>query len=98
MVEVKYRANLLQKTIALGSALLCGKDVGQGRMKRRMEVCAGCPFVEIQGNAETGLLRCGICKCKVKSDKTLINLARYEETNRYGCKHPEGSQWKKAGV
>lgn len=28
----------------------------------------------------------------------LINLARYEETRRWGCKHPEGVRWKKAGV
>ncbi len=33
-----------------------------------------------------------------RGHRALINLARYEETRRWGCKHPDGSRWKKAGV
>jgi len=30
--------------------------------------------------------------------RTLRNRARYEESRRWGCKHPGGSRWKKAGM
>jgi hypothetical protein len=89
---------LIAKTISLAYALIGGKDVSPERMEARVNICSTCEFVRLQGNVETGLFRCGFCKCKIKSDSTLINLARYEETSSYGCKHPEGSQWKKAGV
>ena len=50
--------------------------------------------VEFDGH----VLRCGVCGCKLKDDNSLINLARYEEGEKYGCKHPDGSKWKEAGV
>ena len=28
--------------------------------------------------------------------RALVNLARYEGTRPWGCKHPTGSRWKKA--
>ena len=88
-MDISYVA----KTFNVARALLVGKVVDKKRMKARMMICKDCHHVKLQGQ----LLRCGICNCKV-NDYNLVNLARFEETNVYGCKHEEGSQWKKAGV
>tara|TARA_R110002020_G_scaffold123580_4_gene280251 strand:- start:147 stop:449 length:303 start_codon:yes stop_codon:yes gene_type:complete len=86
--------SFLEKTISFAKAVLTGKDVSQERIQKRLEICSGCDLVNV---SPEGLMKCGICKCKLK-EKGLQNLARYEETPGYGCKHPAGSQWKKNGV
>ena len=84
----------IQKTLSFAKALLTGQDVSQDRLEKRLEVCAQCDLVNL---SESGTMTCGICGCRLK-EKGLQNLARYEETPEYGCKHPRGSQWKKNGV
>lgn len=81
------------KTFSVARALLTGTVVSRDQMRKRLEVCAKCDKVEVQGM----LMRCGICGCQV-AEQGLINLARYEETDLYGCKHEDGSKWKAAGV
>jgi len=43
-------------------------------------------------------LNCRIGGCRLLGRQALIKPARYEQTPRWGCKHLEGSRWKKAGV
>ena len=85
--------DLLKKSISVARALLTGKDVSPERLEKRLEVCSSCDMMVKDG----ALMRCGVCGCKV-AENGLVNLARYEETGSYGCKHPDGSKWKEAGV
>ena len=85
---------LAQDAISAATAVLTGDHVSEERVKARIEICAACPEVK---NIK-GKLSCGICGCKVQGDKSLMNLALYEETDKYGCKHSQGSRWKKEGV
>ncbi len=87
--------DILAKTFTLAKAVLCGTNVSQERLKKRLEICSGCDKVEQSGK----LMRCGICQCTL-AEKGLINLARYVEDadGAYGCKHPDGSKWKEQGV
>ena len=84
---------MISKTFSLAQALISGETISEERLAQRLEVCAVCPYVR-QTN---GAMSCGICGCRLKGDKSLINLARYEETDKYGCKSKGGSRWKKAG-
>lgn len=90
--------NLIHKTISLAVAILTGKRVSDNRVRRRIELCARCRYVRVRRRRGQRLLRCGICGCRLHGRRALVNLARYEETRRYGCKHPGGSRWRKAGV
>ena len=92
--EPEDNKSLLGKTLSFAKAMLTGTDVGEERLKKRLEVCSTCDLVN---KSQAGLMRCGICGCKLK-EKGLQNLARYEETAQYGCKHPSGSRWKANGV
>lgn len=87
-----FDRKIFHKTLTLAKAVLTGKDVGEDRLRKRLEVCAACPLVARQGD----LMKCSICGCQV-SEAKLINLARYEETKDYGCKAEGGSKWQKAG-
>lgn len=89
---------IFKKMKIVAGALLFGKVISKERMEKRLDICRPCEYVKQQGEGLAALYRCGICKCKLKVDATLINLARYEETNKYGCRHPLGSRWKKQGV
>lgn len=80
-------------TFSVASALLWGTDVSKERLRKRLEICHDCSEVVISGT----MMRCGICHCQV-AEQGLINLARYEETSRYGCKYERGSRWKEANV
>ncbi len=86
-------AEFLHKTFTVAKALLFGKDVGEDRLRKRLKVCSVCDRVKLQG----ALMRCDICGCQL-AESGLVNLARYETTKDYGCKHPNGDQWKKAGI
>jgi len=90
--------NLVRKTISLASALVAGQRVSIKRIRRRIKVCARCRYVRVRKTRKGRKLNCRICGCRLRGDRSLINLARYEETARYGCKHPRGSRWKKKGV
>jgi len=91
--------NLIQKTISLSIALTSGRRVSDDRIRRRIEICSRCRYVRIRKTRRGGRkLNCGICGCRLRGRRALVNLARYEETRRWGCKHPGGSRWKKAGV
>ena len=90
--------NLIRKTVSLASALVAGRRVANERICRRIEICARCPYVRIKRTRKGRKMLCRICGCRLRGNRSLINLARYEETKRYGCKHPRGSRWKKEGV
>ncbi len=91
--------NLVQKTISVATALLTGERISADRIRRRIEICARCRYVRARKTRRGDRkLNCGICGCRLGGRRALINLARYEETRRYGCKHPRGSRWRKAAV
>lgn len=76
-------------------AIATGKIVSEERQKARMEICSKCPKVT---KDNFGRMSCGICGCKLKGSSEIIQLTAYEETDRWGCKHPKGSRWKAEGV
>ena len=91
--------NLVQKTVSLAIALTAGRRVSDERVRRRVEICSRCRYVRVRKTRRRDRrLNCGICGCRLRGRHALINLVRYEETRRWGCKHPGGSRWKKAGV
>lgn len=87
--------NIIQKTYTLALAVICGTKVSNERLLRRIAICAECPQVK---KTLEGTMRCGVCGCNLKGDRSIVNLALYEETDNYGCKYKKGSRWKKAGV
>jgi len=96
---------LIAKTIRIGQgavnvakAIASGKRVSPERVAARVEICAECNKVQVVTKKGERRIRCGICGCKIKGHRALINLATYEENKRWGCKHPKGSRWKKNGV
>jgi len=89
MIELRF----ITKTLSLARALLQGKDVSEDRLRKRLKICGECDKAILQGE----LMRCGVCNCPLK-EKGLINLARFEETDSYGCRHSKGSRWKEKGV
>jgi len=86
--------DLAKDAASLAKAVATGTRVSDERIDKRLEICAACPKVI---KASSGL-KCGICGCKVKGDRSLVNLALYEETDKYGCKFPGGSKWKEGGA
>ncbi len=90
--------NLIRKTITLATALITGREVSEARIRGRINICARCRFVRVRKTRAGRKLNCRICGCRLRGDRSLINLARYEETRHYGCKHPKGSRWKRAKV
>jgi len=86
--------NLIQKTISLAVALTTGRRVSDERIRPRRVF----RYVRIRNTRRGRKLNCGICGCRVRGRRGLVNLARYEETRRWGCKHPNGSRWQNAGV
>jgi len=68
-------------------------------MLARLEICRECPLVQPRGE----LMACGVCGCSV-ADSGLFNLARFVETEKYGCKYGEEklgypqSKWAAAGL
>jgi len=90
---------LIEKTISLAIALAIGRRVSNERIRRRVEICSRDSYVRISKTRCGGRkLNCGISGCRLRGRRALINLARCEETRRWGCKHPRGSRWKKARV
>lgn len=83
---------MFQKTFTLAKALLSGETVSEERLKKRLEICSTCDKKRTNSRGEG---RCGVCGCRLKGDKSLVNLARYEKP---GCKHPRGSKWERNGV
>ena len=89
---------LIEKTISLAIALTMGRRVSDERIRRRVEICSRCRYVRVRRTKRgSRKLNCGICGCRLRARRELINLARYEETRRWGCKHPRGSRWKAHG-
>lgn len=88
---------LVQKTISLAAALATGRRVSDERIRRRVEICSHCRYVRVRKTRQGRKLNCGICGCRLRGRRALVNLARYEETRRWGCKHPDGSRWKAHG-
>ena len=86
-------ASIIKKTFTFAKAVVAGTDVTEERLQKRLEICSDCDHMRLNDS----LMTCGICGCKLK-ESGLQNLARYEETSDYGCKHPDGSQWKNNGV
>lgn len=90
-------------------AMAFGRTVGRERMEARAKICIECPEVKVD---LWGRPSCGICGCKVGGgrSKQILNLARFEETEAYGCKFyvkhggvskkdlEKRSKWKEAGV
>lgn len=86
----------LKDFMSVMSAMVTGKYVSKKRQLKRVEICHGCENFAI--SPSDGQPRCNVCGCKLDGDSKLIQLTAYEETERYGCKHDDGSQWKKHGV
>lgn len=78
-------------------ALFTGQKVSEEVTRKRIEICSSCPLVRENSDGQKW---CGQCGCSVSSEnKKLRNLAAYEENlPEWGCKHPEGSKWKNAGL
>lgn len=90
---------LAKDAISAGRAVFKGTVVSDERIRRRVEICAECPWVMHKKYQDESLpYACGQCGCAIKSTNSLLNLAAYEETSDYGCKHPDGSRWAKEGV
>jgi hypothetical protein len=104
--EQNIRANALLKTrllvkdklqaiLPMLKAAATGKEVSADRQIKRLEICSECTNASLID----GKPACGICGCALKiGDKSIVNLISLEETDLYGCKHVDGSQWKEAGV
>lgn len=88
---------LVRKTISLAIALATGRRVSDERIRRRVEICSRCRYVRVRKTRQGRKLNCGICGCRLRGRRALVNLGRYEETRRWGCKHPDGSRWKAHG-
>lgn len=93
MIDWNNPQSVMKATYSFAKALLTGQDVPKDHLVKRLEICAQCDLMRLIDD----MMTCGICGCKLK-EKGLQNLARYEETKEYGCKHPDGSQWEKNGV
>ena len=91
----------LEKTISFAKAFLMSPRVSKEQIEARAKICAACSEVKISPGNQ---LSCGLCGCPVKDRPKIWNLARYEESVDKdgkvisGCKHPDGSRWKAAGV
>lgn len=95
-MNVKNKPDLsFRNLFSVCLALFVGKGISRQRKKKRLELCSQCDLLTFD---HFGRPRCGICGCKLKGDNALVDLLRYEETEWYGCKHPDGSVWKKNGV
>ena len=94
MHKLGDRTEIFKKAYSLASAVVSGDKISEDRIKARLAICIRCPLA----NRTYDPPKCSICGCKLKGDSSITNLVAYEETAQYGCKHPEGSQWKKAGV
>lgn len=79
-----------ENTMSVATALLTGSSVSRETIQKRLLICQECDRVALKN----GQMHCGICGCKLAGDTGLFNLARYKETKKYGCKHPEGSKWR----
>lgn len=85
----------LKRAISAAKAILFGQKVCEQRLETRLRVCGQCPYSKERTDTH---MVCDICGCGLPKQAKLLNLALYEETDDYGCKHPEGSRWKAAGV
>ncbi len=82
--------------VPIAHSIIFGKEVSDERYEKRVEICKACPLMLLDDNNEP---HCGICQCKIKAKKNaIVNFAKFEENERYGCKHPLGSRWKENGV
>jgi heterodisulfide reductase subunit A-like polyferredoxin len=90
----------IEKVISAAKALLTGENVSEEILKARIEICSKCPYAKRRTqNGESVPVACNVCGCAVSTNSSkIINLARFVETDSYGCKHPSGSQWKAAGL
>lgn len=83
------------KLLSLSKAVITGdRGVSEQRREARLAICLKCPLANKTHDPPI----CSICGCKLKGEKSVVNLIAYEETKDYGCKHPSGSRWKEAGV
>lgn len=85
---------LFKKTLSLATAITSGEKISDERIAKRLAICSTCDKL-IQ---KDGCMACSICGCKLKGNRSLTNLALYNETEKYGCKYEGGSKWKAAGV
>ena len=98
MKTVLTRPDSPRFRISLAITWTTGRRVSDERIQLRVEIRSRCRYVRIR-KTRGGVrkLNCGICGCRPRGRRALINLARYEETRRWGCKHPNDSRWKKRG-
>jgi hypothetical protein len=92
--------DLFKKTLSLATAVVFGERVSDERIAKRLAICSNCDMMIIKKDPGTGeeVMGCGVCGCRLKGDRALNNLALYEETDKYGCKHRQGSKWKQNNV
>ena len=85
----------LRNLFSVMEALLFGTVIPKEQQVERLKICLDCDYAVQTGDS----VRCGICGCKNKGGPdAILVLLKYEEKPHYGCKHPEGSRWKAAGV
>jgi hypothetical protein len=70
-----------------------GKSISLPQIQKRMEICSECEKITVIENE----VSCGVCTCHLTvKNGTIPDIIALEETTAYGCKHPEGSQWKRS--
>jgi hypothetical protein len=84
----------IENILSVAKAVTYGKKVSKDRQAKRLEVCKTCDMFRDDGVTQS----CGVCGCKLDGSSKLVDLTLYEETVRYGCKHPKGSRWKENNV
>jgi hypothetical protein len=76
-------------------AKVAGKSIPLPQIEKRMEVCAECEYITLNDAKEP---ICGVCSCHLNvKNGSIPDVITLEETALQGCKHKDGSQWKKKG-
>ena len=78
------------------SAIVSGEHIPKEQQLKRLKICHSCELFRWDKIVEEG--HCGVCGCKLGGNSRLTSLTTYKETDEYGCKHPNGSKWKKQNV
>lgn len=74
-------------------AVLFGKIVPFEIMKQRVAICEQCVYSKCDAK---GRRFCNLCGCGVSEQRVIFNMARFNESRRWGCKHPlrkRGKGW-----
>jgi len=96
LTKTKKRGITWENFKSITSAVLTGNHISKERQEARLKVCHDCELFKWNEHTQEG--SCGVCGCKLSGSSAILELTSYEETDKYGCKHPTGSKWKENGV